>query len=55
MELKAYQAYKNPELDIRYWRTSSGFEKGEFSIHRVVRGISPNIALNGSIKKGGLF
>ena len=26
MELKAYQAYKNPELDIRYWRTSSGFE-----------------------------
>jgi predicted AAA+ superfamily ATPase len=26
MELKAYQAYKNPELDIRYWRTSTGFE-----------------------------
>jgi len=26
MELKAYQAYRNPELDIRYWRTSSGFE-----------------------------
>jgi predicted AAA+ superfamily ATPase len=26
MELKAYQAYKNPELDIRFWRTSSGFE-----------------------------
>lgn len=26
MELKAYQAYQNPELDIRYWRTSSGFE-----------------------------
>ncbi len=26
MELKAYQAYKNPELDIRYWRTSSGYE-----------------------------
>ena len=26
MELKAYQAYRNPEFDIRYWRTSSGFE-----------------------------
>ena len=26
MELKAYQAYRNPELDISYWRTSSGFE-----------------------------
>jgi len=26
MELEAYQAYRNPELDIRYWRTSSGFE-----------------------------
>ncbi len=26
MELKAYQAYKNPELEICFWRTSSGFE-----------------------------
>ncbi len=26
MELKAYQAYRNPELDIRYWRTTTGFE-----------------------------
>ena len=26
MELKAYQAYRNPELDIQYWRTSTGFE-----------------------------
>lgn len=26
MELKAYQASKNPELDIQYWRTSTGFE-----------------------------
>lgn len=26
MELRAYQAYRNPELDIRFWRTSSGFE-----------------------------
>ncbi len=26
LELKAYQTYKNPELDIRYWRTSTGFE-----------------------------
>ena len=26
MELKAYLAYRNPELDLRYWRTSTGFE-----------------------------
>ncbi len=26
IEFKAYQAYRNPELDIRYWRTSTGFE-----------------------------
>jgi predicted AAA+ superfamily ATPase len=26
MELKAYQAYRNPELDICFWRTASGFE-----------------------------
>lgn len=26
MELKAYQAYRNPEIEIRYWRTSTGFE-----------------------------
>jgi predicted AAA+ superfamily ATPase len=26
MELKAYQAYKDPELEIRYWRTSTGLE-----------------------------
>jgi len=26
MELKAYKAYRNPELDIRYWRTATGFE-----------------------------
>lgn len=26
MELKAYQAYRNPELDFRFWRTSTGFE-----------------------------
>ena len=26
MELKAYQAYRNPELDISFWRTSSGQE-----------------------------
>lgn len=26
MEIKAYQAYKNPELEIRFWRTSSGYE-----------------------------
>lgn len=26
MELKAYQAYRNPEMEIRYWRTTTGFE-----------------------------
>jgi len=26
MELKAYQAYKDPELEISFWRTSSGQE-----------------------------
>ena len=26
MELKAYQAYQDPGLDTRYWRTSTGFE-----------------------------
>jgi len=26
MELKAYQAYKNPELQLSYWRTSTGIE-----------------------------
>ena len=26
LELMAYKAYRNPELDIRYWRTSTGYE-----------------------------
>ncbi len=26
MELRAYQAYKNPELPISFWRTSTGQE-----------------------------
>lgn len=26
MELKAYQAYRNPELELHYWRTSTGIE-----------------------------
>ena len=26
MELKAYQAYRNPELPFYYWRTSGGLE-----------------------------
>jgi predicted AAA+ superfamily ATPase len=26
MELKAFQAYRNPELDIAFWRTASGLE-----------------------------
>ncbi|MCL4385839.1 MAG: ATP-binding protein [Cyanobacteria bacterium] len=26
MELRAYKAYKNPDLNITYWRTSTGYE-----------------------------
>jgi predicted AAA+ superfamily ATPase len=26
MELKAFQAYRDPELDIAFWRTSTGYE-----------------------------
>ncbi|OGT32535.1 MAG: hypothetical protein A3C44_02175 [Gammaproteobacteria bacterium RIFCSPHIGHO2_02_FULL_39_13] len=26
MELMAYQSYKNPELELSYWRTAGGFE-----------------------------
>jgi uncharacterized protein len=26
LEMKAYQAYANPELDLHYWRTSTGLE-----------------------------
>ena len=26
MELKAYQAYRRPELDLYFWRTASGYE-----------------------------
>ncbi|MHB1336132.1 MAG: ATP-binding protein [Candidatus Humimicrobiaceae bacterium] len=26
MELRAYRSYRNPELDIKYWRTSTGYE-----------------------------
>jgi predicted AAA+ superfamily ATPase len=26
MELRAYQAYKDPEMDIRYWRSAAGQE-----------------------------
>lgn len=44
MELKAYQAYQNPELDIHYWRTSSGFEVdfilGEMDVAIEVKGSS---------------
>ena len=42
MELKAYQAYRNPELEIRYWRTSTGFEVdfilGEMNVAIEVKG-----------------
>jgi predicted AAA+ superfamily ATPase len=26
MELKAYQAYRQPDMDLRFWRTASGYE-----------------------------
>jgi predicted AAA+ superfamily ATPase len=26
MELRAYQTYRQPDLDLRFWRTASGFE-----------------------------
>ncbi len=26
MELRAYQAYRQPDLDLAFWRTASGFE-----------------------------
>jgi len=42
MELKAYQAYRRPELDIRFWRTASGFEVdfvlGEMQVAIEVKG-----------------
>ncbi|MBW2202277.1 MAG: ATP-binding protein [Deltaproteobacteria bacterium] len=44
MELKAYQAYRNPELDISYWRTSTGFEVdfilGDMQVALEVKGSS---------------
>lgn len=44
MELKAYQAYRNPELDISYWRTSTGFEVdfilGDMNVAIEVKGSS---------------
>ena len=43
MELKAYQAYRNPELDIRYWRTSTGFE-----VDFVLDDMNVAIEVNGS-------
>jgi predicted AAA+ superfamily ATPase len=42
MELKAYQAYRNPEMEIRFWRTSSGLEAdfilGEMTMAVEVKG-----------------
>ncbi len=42
MELKAYQAYRNPEMDIRYWRTSTGMEVdfilGEMDVALEIKG-----------------
>lgn len=65
MELKAYQAYKNPDLSITFWRTSTGREvdfilgdkqlaieiKGSSRIHK--GSIGPLLALleDGPVKK----
>ena len=42
MELKAYQAYRNPEMDIHYWRTSIGMEVdfvlGEMDVALEIKG-----------------
>lgn len=42
MELKAYQAYRQPDLDLRFWRTASGYEVdfvlGEFDVAIEVKG-----------------
>ncbi len=42
MELKAYQAYRSPEMDIRFWRTASGLEVdfvlGDFDVAIEVKG-----------------
>ncbi|MEI8188731.1 MAG: DUF4143 domain-containing protein [candidate division NC10 bacterium] len=42
MELKAYQAYRNPEMDIRYCRTSTGMEVdfvlGEMDVALEIKG-----------------
>ena len=37
MELKAYQVNRNPELEIRFWRTTSGFEV-DFVLNGLVGG-----------------
>ena len=36
MELKAYQAYRNPDLDLHFWRTASGYEVDAILGDRVV-------------------
>ncbi len=42
MELTAYRAYRNPELDVRYWRTSTGMEVdfvlGEMDVALEIKG-----------------
>ncbi|MBL7685110.1 MAG: ATP-binding protein [Deltaproteobacteria bacterium] len=42
MEIKAYQAYRNPEMEIRYWRTSTGqevdFILGEMDVAIEIKG-----------------
>ena len=43
MELKAYQAYRNPEIDSRYWRTSTEMEVdfilGEVDVALEIKGV----------------
>ena len=44
MELKAYQAYREPELDLRFWRTAAGqevdFVLGDLEVAIEVKGSS---------------
>lgn len=45
MELKAYQAYRNPEMEIRYWRTATGFE-----VDFILEDMSVAVEVKGSSK-----
>ncbi|MBI5602792.1 MAG: ATP-binding protein [Deltaproteobacteria bacterium] len=65
MELKAYQAYRNPEMAITFWRTSTGREvdfilddkalalevKGSFRLHESDIGSLQALLEDGPVKK----